>query len=204
MQIQYIGEHLFPGEMGRFFVWLGFCAAILATLFYWLSFYRRKHQPVWLRSARIFYTIHAFSLVVVSAILYYLIFKHYFEYSYVWEYSSTNLPIKYIISCFWAGQEGSFLLWALGQALIGLILLRISRHWESPLMIVFSFSQIFVTSMLLGTKFLGLKIGASPFTLLRETADTVQGTIFALPDYLSKLTDGNGLNPLLENIWMTI
>ncbi len=204
MNIQYIGEHLFPGEMGRFFVWLGFGTAILATLCYLLAFYHKDHRKIWHVAARGLYMVHAFSIVAVAAVLYYLIFNHYFEYSYVWQYSSKELPMKYIVSCFWAGQEGSFLVWALWQALIGLVLLWISRKWESAVMIIFSLSQVFVTSMLLGVTFLGVKIGASPFDLLRSTVETVEGTVFAMPNYLSQLTDGNGLNPLLENIWMTI
>ena len=112
--------------------------------------------------------------------------------------------MKYIISCFWAGQEGSFLVWALWQALIGLVLVKIARKWESPVMLIFSISQAFVTSMLLGITLFGVKIGATPFGLLRETAQTLEGTIFAMPDYISMIGDGNGLNPLLENIWMTI
>ena len=204
MHIQYIGEHLFPGEMGKFFLWLGFGTAILATVFYFFSFYLKDHKKIWKASARGFYIVHALSMVTVAFVLYFLIFKHYFEYAYVWQYSSLELPIKYIISCFWAGQEGSFLVWALWQSLIGLVLLRLARNWETPVMIVFSLSQVFVTSMLLGVTFLGTKIGASPFTLLRHTVDNVQGTIFAMPNYLTMITDGNGLNPLLENIWMTI
>ena len=204
MPIQYIGEHLFPGQAGHFFVWLGFATALLATVFYALAYYRRKGNLTCLRSARAFYLIHLFSLIMVAGLLYWLIFKHYYEYAYVWEYSSTDLAIKYIISCFWAGQEGSFLVWALAQAIIGGILLKIARNWESPVMMTFSLSQAFITSMLLGVEILGIKIGSSPFKLLRETLDTVQGTIFVLPDYLKHIPDGNGLNPLLENIWMTI
>ena len=204
MEIQYIGEHLFPGEMGKLFVWLGFATAILATIFYSLSFYRRNDRQLWKTIARSLYMVHTFSMVAVAVILYFLIFRHYFEYAYVWQYSSVELPIKYIISCFWEGQEGSFLVWALWQSLIGLVLLRIARNWETPVMMIFSLSQIFVTSMLLGITLLGTKIGASPFALLRHTVGSLQGTIFAMPNYLTMITDGNGLNPLLENIWMTI
>ncbi len=204
MAIKYLGEHLFPGGFGDFFVWLGFGTAILATVFYWLTFYRRDARNHFVRFARISYLIHAFSLMMVASALYYLIFKHYFEYSYVWQYSSKELPLKYIISCFWAGQEGSFLVWALAQAIIGLVLMKISRNWETAVMIIFSLSQAFVTSMLLGVKIFGTAIGSSPFTLLRNTVDNLEGTIFAQPDYLRMITDGKGLNPLLENIWMTI
>jgi cytochrome c-type biogenesis protein CcmF len=204
MNIQYIGEHLFPGKMGEFFVWLGFGTAILATVFYLLAFYRKDRRTLWHNAARGLYIVHAASIVAIAAVLYFLIFKHYFEYSYVWQYSSKDLPMKYIISCFWAGQEGSFLVWALWQALIGLVLLWLARKWESPVMVIFSLSQAFVTSMLLGVSVFGVKLGSSPFELLRHTVETIEGTIFASPDYLTMLGDGNGLNPLLENIWMTI
>ncbi len=204
MQIQYIGEHLLPGNLGQIFVWISFVTSIFATVFYALSFKRGPEEKKWLTGARSFYVVHAFSLIGVGVILYYLIINHFFEYSYVWQYSSRTLPMKYIISCFWAGQEGSFLVWALWQALIGIFLIFLAKKWESPVMAVFSFSQVFVTSMLLGVNFLGMKIGASPFNLIRETLDTVKDTIFAQPNYLSMIGDGNGLNPLLENIWMTI
>lgn len=204
MQIQYIGEHLFPGTIGQIFVWISFIASFFAAALYLLSHFRTGDEKRWQNFARSFYFLHALTLVAVGIILYYLIFNHFFEYSYVWQYSSKTLPVKYIISCFWAGQEGSFLVWALWQALIGISLVFLAKKWESQVMAVFSFSQVFVTSMLLGVDFLGMNIGASPFTLLRETVETVKDTIFAQPNYLSMIEDGNGLNPLLENIWMTI
>ncbi len=205
MEIHYIGEHLLPGILGNFFIFFSFISAILATLFYLLSFYiKKKGRKLWLPASRGFYISHVISLLIVAIILYYLIFHHYFEYAYVWQYSSRLLPVSYIISCFWAGQEGSFLVWALGQAFLGLILIFIAREWEKPVMAIVSFSQLFVTSMLLGITILGVKIGGNPFTLLRDTLATINGTIFSQPNYLSMISDGNGLNPLLENIWMTI
>jgi len=205
MEIQYLGEHILPGLLGKILIGFSFLSAVLATAFYLFSFFlKEKNEKRWLFGSRGFYFLHVVSLFGVASVLYYLIFQHYFEYAYVWQYSSTSLPVSYIISCFWAGQEGSFLVWALGQAFIGLILIFIAREWEKPVMAVVSFSQLFVTSMLLGIQVLGIKIGGSPFMLLRETLGTVHGTIFSQPDYLSMLTDGNGLNPLLENIWMTI
>lgn len=205
MNIHYIGEHLMPGMIGRTFVWISFAAAILATVLYILNTGRKDKPLKKIRSyARGFFILHVFSMLSIAIILYYLIFNHYFEYAYVWQYSSVLLPVKYIISCFWAGQEGSFLVWAVFQALVGLILIFISRDWEDSVLSVVSLSQVFVTSMMLGVHFFSFRIGGSPFTLLRETYINVQDSIFTNPDYISMLKDGNGLNPLLENIWMTI
>jgi cytochrome c-type biogenesis protein CcmF len=205
MNIHYIGEHLLPGMSGKIFVWISFSAAIIATILYVVNILRKDEPLKTIRSyARGFFILHVFSLVSVAVFLYYLIFQHYFEYAYVWEYSSSLLPVKYIISCFWAGQEGSFLVWAVFQALIGFILIFISRKWEDHVLSVVSLSQVFVTSMMLGVHFLSFKIGGSPFALLRETYSNIQDSIFSHADYLSMIKDGNGLNPLLENVWMTI
>jgi cytochrome c-type biogenesis protein CcmF len=203
--MHFIGEHLIPGLLGKSFVWISFLSAILAALFYFMNSRNEGNPSGRMKSlARGMFLIHATTLTAVAIVLYYIIFLHYFEYSYVWEYSSRTLPVKYIISCFWAGQEGSFLVWALSQAIIGVVLLFIAKEWENRVMSIVSLSQVFVTSMMLGIHVLGYKIGGSPFTLLRESYSTVKDTIFQFPDYLSNITDGNGLNPLLENIWMTI
>jgi cytochrome c-type biogenesis protein CcmF len=68
-------------------------------------------------------------------------------------------------------------------------------------MAVIMLSQTFLASMLLGVEILGIRVGSSPFILLR---DAVEAPIFARPDYLSMVADGNGLNPLLQNYWMVI
>lgn len=205
MDIHYIGEHLLPGILGKFFIWLSFFAAVLSTILFFVNSRKNKGVSRNFRPyARSFFILHTLSLLIVAFILYYLIFRHYFEYAYVWQYSSTGLPVKYIISCFWAGQEGSLLIWALFQALIGATLLYTARKWENLVLSIVSLSQVLITSMMLGLKFGALKIGGSPFELLRQTIPNLSGTIFQQPDYLKLLGDGNGLNPLLENIWMTI
>lgn len=205
MPLHYIGEHLFPGQLGKTFVWISFVSAIIATILYLINSRREDNLPGRMKTmARGMFLIHTSTLAGVAIVLYFIIFRHYFEYSYVWEYSSKTLPVKYIISCFWAGQEGSFLVWALCQAIIGVILVFIAKEWENKVMSIVSLSQVFVTSMMLGIKIFGFKIGGSPFMLLREIYGSVKDSIFQFPDYLSNITDGNGLNPLLENIWMTI
>ena len=203
--MNFIGEHLLYGLLGKSFIWLSFAASLISTAMF-LFYFSRKENPLKLIRgiARSFYILHVASLLAVIVVLYILIFKHYFEYSYVWQYSSKTLAIKYIVSCFWAGQEGSFLIWGICQAIIGLFLIRRAGDWESPVMGIVSLSQVFVTSMLLGVSVFSYKIGSNPFTLLRETYAGQPGTIFAQPDYLQYINDGNGLNPLLENIWMTI
>ena len=203
--MNFAGEHLIYKSIGSSLIWMSFAASLISTVLFLFHFSRRENPLKLVRGiARSFYILHVASLLAVIIVLYILIFNHYFEYTYVWQYSSITLPVKYIISCFWAGQEGSFLVWGICQAILGLFLIRKSGEWESPVMGIVSLSQVFVTSMLLGVSLFSYKIGSNPFVLLRETYAGQPGTIFEHPDYLQYVNDGNGLNPLLENIWMTI
>jgi len=202
MEIQYIGEHLSAGRFGSVFIWLAFITALLIPLAYIFS--ERKPSLHARKIATGIYLLHVFTLLVATSTLYFIIYNHYFEYSYVWQYSSRDLPFRYIISCFWAGQQGSFLIWAVWQAILGLFLLKLDTQWRGKFFAVFAFGQIFLLSMVLGVTVGGFHIGSSPFLLLREMTSNMGSEFFANPGYLAMIADGNGLNPLLENIWMVI
>ena len=70
-------------------------------------------------------------------------------------------------------------------------------------MAVFSLVQVFLASMLLGIVLGDYKLGTNPFILLRENPEFANLPFINMPNYLAKL-DGRGLNPLLQNYWMTI
>ncbi|HEY0356649.1 MAG TPA: cytochrome c biogenesis protein CcsA, partial [Flavisolibacter sp.] len=223
--MDYIGEHLVPGKLGHFFVLLSLVSSIGATVFYFLSVQKSKlnnghwnglvhtsAEAQWKKLARIFFITEAISVFAVFGILFYLISNHYFEYKYVWQHSSTDLETKYLLSSFWEGQEGSFLLWSIWHCIIGLVFIWKQKKWEAPVMMVVSFVQILLATMLLGD-FLGMKIGSNPFVLMRNTDLLNSAPVFfdietgALrKDYIDLLYrgDGNGLNILLQNYWMVI
>lgn len=156
----------------------------------------------WRSLARWAFYIHGAAIVGVIVCLYTIVYNHYFEYHYAWSHSSRALPVQYMISCFWEGQEGAFLLWLFWNVVIGVVLIRTNKEWEAPMMTVFALVQAFLASMILGTVFgESFKIGSSPFMLLREAMPDTP--IFATdPNFIPK--DGNGLNPLLQNYWMVI
>lgn len=204
--MEYIGEQLFPGQLGRFFVSLALVSAVIAAIAYYLSL-KNNQDRSYARLARGSFVLHALSIFGVVGTLFYLILSHRFEYDYVWSHSSMELPLKYVFSAFWEGQEGSFILWMFWHAVLGLILAFTAKKWEAPAMIVFSLVQGFLASMILGIYPFGLKIGSSPFILMRHTPDNVGMPWTNVPDYLEKFPvfmDGTGLNPLLQNYWMTI
>jgi cytochrome c-type biogenesis protein CcmF len=188
--------HYFIGNLGHFLISFSFVAALLATVSY---FYAQKNKS-WERFANGVFIAHGLGVIGVVASLFYIINNHYYEYHYAWSHSSNLLPWYYQISCFWEGQEGSFLLWIFWNVLIGFVLIKTNRDWRPSVMGVLSITQLFLMSMILGVVVFNLKIGSSPFTLLREVIDA---PIFKTnPDFVPE--DGTGLNPLLQNYWMVI
>ncbi|MDP9080119.1 MAG: cytochrome c biogenesis protein CcsA [Bacteroidota bacterium] len=202
MDIAFQGEHLLPGNIGKVFVILSFGAALLSAIsYYFATTNTNKLDNSWLKLGRIAFWANSISILGVGVMLFYIIYNHYFEYHYAWAYTSRSLPVYYIVSGFWNGQEGGFLLWTFWQAVLGNILIWRAKSWEKPVMTVISFSQIFLASMLLGIEVFGARIGSSPFLLLRKA---VEAPIFSRPDYMSFIKDGQGMNPLLQNYWMVI
>jgi len=200
----FIGEHLWLGHVGYFMLVLSFTAALLSFVSYCFAEFKKspddKHS--WQNLGRVTFVVHGFAILSIFVLLFVMILNHWFEYHYAWHHSSKELPMKYIISSFWEGQEGSFLLWQFWLVVLGLVGIRSLRDWESPVMGMTALTQVFLGSMVIGINILGHHIGSNPFVLLRN--ELVQAPIFQRPEYLGMIVDGNGLNPLLQNYWMTI
>lgn len=205
--IQYTGEHLLWGALGQWAVNLSFIFSLLATIAYAVAVQKRNLPDIassWKGLGRISFYIHGASVLAIIGILFHLMIQKYYEYAYVYDHSSDELPFRYVFSAFWGGQEGSFLLWAFWHVILGFVFIRMEKKWEAPVISIVSCVQFFITSMLLGI-YLGsgpdaFKIGINPFVLLR---DTIDAPIFQNADYL-ELIEGRGLNALLQNYWMTI
>jgi cytochrome c-type biogenesis protein CcmF len=192
----------FLGKAGHLFAIITFITALYAAGSYlWASIVKDEiKRKQWQKNGRIAFFIHVGSVLATALTLFYIIYNHHFEYHYAYSHSSKNLPVYYMIASFWEGQEGSFLLWIFWNCILGLILIYTSRKWESPLMAVFALVEAFLASMILGVMIFGIKIGSSPFLLLRDVFDD---PIFRInPDFIP--ADGSGLNPLLQNYWMVI
>ncbi|HPH22863.1 MAG TPA: cytochrome c biogenesis protein CcsA [Chitinophagaceae bacterium] len=201
--MQYIGEHLLPGQFGHFFIVLSLVASLVATIAFFIAnkTVDLTNKNSWLRIARIAFLLETVSVIAIFCILYFIISNHYFEYKYVWQHSDKSLQLEYLLSCFWEGQEGSFLLWSFWHCVLGWILIWKSKEWEAGVMTVVSFAQFCLATMVLGVYFFGHKVGSNPFVLLRNEMDA---PIFANANYLTMVKDGNGLNTLLQNYWMVI
>ncbi len=194
---------------GTILVRFAFLATVFAGGLYFYS--RRKSEPHLLQTAR--YSFQLSVLLVLSFCVYllYLILTHQFQYSYVWNYSATTLPTSLLVSTFYAGQEGSFSLWTLYTAVLGIFLLSYTarRDYEKEVMMVWCVIQASLLTML---------IIKNPFAMIWDTfpgelvhtgplppgnpntvwLDQAKGIWAQFP------AEGKGLNPLLQNYWMVI
>lgn len=228
MEIQYVNENLAPGHLGYFFVVLSFGAALLSLIAY-IFFSRNSTKTSWRNIGRTAFFAHGIGVIGIFTTLFYLIYSHQFQYNYVWAHSSLDLPAHYMISCFWEGQEGSFLLWTFWHFILGIVLVWKSRSWEGPVMTIVMLAQVTLASMLLGLDSISIfgtmveipRIGSNPFLLLRKAftdlpifdANALQGNpckVITIKDgikyidYRNCIADGRGLNALLQNYWMVI
>ncbi len=204
MEIDYIGEQLIWGVFGNIFIFSAFVCALFAAVLYGIGATKQHLANDLIPLARKFFYAHAVSSFGIFFLLMFLIFNHRFEYFYVWEHSNTAMPMRYIFACIWEGQEGSFLLWTLWHCVLAIFIIRHNRDWEAPVIGIISMVQVFLGSMILGIFVFDYKIGTNPFTLLRDNPQFANLPFIQMPDYLQKLNDGRGLNPLLQNYWMVI
>ncbi len=141
-------------------------------------FQAARGQKQWLNLGQLSYHVLFAAAIVASALLYYLIFTHNFAFEYVYGYSDSELPFFYLLSAFWGGQEGTYLLWLLLSVAFGYAILRRGGQYTYHAMTFYALVNLFFTVML-------LKV--SPFAFLE----------FYAPE-------GAGLNPLLQDPWMVI
>lgn len=126
-------------------------AALLSALYSLLMYYKAHKGFETIGKARLGYHITTVMVISASALLLYLILTHQYQYEYVYEYSSSNLSTGLLISSFFGGQEGSFLLWLLFTMLIGLLVMNQTskeKNFESQVMMPFLLVVIFLLIMI--------------------------------------------------------
>ncbi|PWB75563.1 hypothetical protein C3F09_02020 [candidate division GN15 bacterium] len=161
-----------PGDL-LIFLALGFNA--VAGVAYLLLARGRQSFDNLARSA-----YHLFTIMTGLAVtyLFFLFFSHNYAIKYVYEYSERAQSSFYILSAFWGGQEGTYLLWLFFNALFGYVIIKRGGLYRNYGMAVLSLVNLF---------FLAILVKLSPFALLPAPAP-----------------DGLGLNPLLRDPWMVV
>lgn len=157
--------------LGKSLIWLA-TAGVIASL----VMYLRGEQ--WISQARWTFRGVAILLSAALGLLLTLILLHRFDFVYVRNYSSSDLPLYYLIATLWGGQEGTLLLWIFYVSILSLVLIRTVGRFERFSMAVVN---LFIFSVLL------ILLKRSPFAATTEAPP-----------------EGAGLNPLLQDFWMTI
>ncbi|HOP07213.1 MAG TPA: cytochrome c biogenesis protein CcsA [candidate division Zixibacteria bacterium] len=160
---------------GELLIILAFAFNLLAGVAYFLV---ARGRDQWESLARLAYGIFVGSVAASVALLFYLFFSHNFAFKYVFEYSDSSLPLGYLISSFWGGQEGTYLLWLFFNSLFGFLILKFGHQYRHYAMAVMASVNAF---------FIFILMRLSPFALM---------------DFLPP--DGAGLNELLQDPWMVI
>ncbi len=164
---------------------LAFVASTVSAAAYWL-FYRDRDER-YLQLANRSFAIMGAGIFFAAVLLYYNIFNHNFQLNYVYSYTSLNLSPYYLISTFWAGQEGTFLLWLLFGTIYGIVLIRSIARKEPMVLFFVMLVQAFLLLILLKK---------SPFAMIWHVHP--DAAVGIMP------RDGASLNPLLQNPWMII
>ena len=135
------------------------------------------------RSAQNASILTFFLVALASAILIHALIISDFSIIYVWEHSSTDMPLMYKFSSFWGGMNGSLLFWILVQSFFAMIVAYRYQYSNREIIpyVIATFNAIIAFLLL-------LLIGwSNPLEL-----QTV------IPE------EGRGLNPLLQNPAMAI
>ena len=135
-----------------------------------------------------------FGLITLAvASLEYFFFTDNFTMAYVAEHSNRALPLFYKFAALWSGQEGSLLFWSWLLSIYAFSALFLNRKKHPELM-------PYVGVILAGVQTFFLTLNnfvATPFAVL---ASANSSGVF----HLARLSEGNGLNPLLQYPEMVI
>lgn len=133
--------------VGTIFLVIALAFSVMAMVMYYLSFKGYKNT---LNYARISYHGMVMFIIAASTLLWYALLNHQYQYNYVFSYSNNSLDTGFLIASFWGGQEGSFMLWLLLTAIIGVILQSYTskrKDLEPQVMAVFALATTFLLVM---------------------------------------------------------
>jgi cytochrome c-type biogenesis protein CcmF len=162
-------------NLGNFLIVLITAASLTSTFSYFMVL---RGKEKFAELGRLSYKYFTALTVMACALLFYYFLSGDYSYKYVYDYSSSDLPLFYLISAFWAGQQGTYLLWLALLAFFGFYLIYRGREYTNHAMFIYGLINFFFCIMLLVL---------SPFEKL------------PVPQ-----AEGAGLNPLLIDPWMVI
>lgn len=205
--------------VGSVILSLALVFSIISMVMYYLTFKGYKNT---LNYARVFYHAMAIFVIAASTLLWYYILTHQYQYKYIFSYSNNSLSTGLLLSSFWGGQEGSFMLWLLLTVIIGVILQSYTSKrgdLEPRVMAVFTlatsfllvmvspwfknpFEYIWVTPVFIELKSINTQFLSLPFVQNFIFSDQQTGSNFVQmgPDLYAALTQsGIAVNDFIIN-----
>jgi cytochrome c biogenesis factor len=168
--------------LGEFALWISLPVAIWGMVLGYAGG-RTQRGDLVLSAERSIYAVFGL-LILASAGVSATFLGDRFEYWYVASYSNADLELFYKVTGLWAGQRGSLLFWALLLGLFASIAVFTNRTKNREFM---PYVAGVLQSILLFFIVVLLFADVNPFERLPFTP-----------------ADGQGLNPQLQNYWMTI
>ncbi|MFC1939316.1 heme lyase CcmF/NrfE family subunit [Chloroflexota bacterium] len=159
--------------------------ALLASIYSVISFIvgAKRRTLALINSARNS-LLAATGLISISVVLLvYALLTHDFQIEYVASYTSRDLPLIYLISALWAGNDGSLLFWAWLLSLFAVVIV-FQRRGAGKDMVPYASAVVMLTQAF--------------FLVLLLTVSNPFHELASVP------ADGRGLNPMLENPGMII
>ena len=179
-------------KFGVGILWASVIFAVLTIVFSCLWHFRTQSKGV-KAGARVSYALTALSFIGMTAYLGFLVYARKYQYVYVWEHTGNDLDFWwYRLAATWSGQEGSFALWGFWAAVIGFLVMWKAGKYETYVMPLYV-SMIGILALIL--------VKQSPFQIILPLSPA---EIAGNPNYVYPPMDGRGLNPSLQNYWMTI
>ncbi len=195
-------------DLGRALERVAFVAAILTALLAALAVVARDRRLV--AAARNTLIGGGVAILGAAGALVGAFFEGAYGIDYVFHYSERKVSAQYKLAGLWAGLDGSILLWAMILGVIGAALAwsfrkrgldPSGRRLEPYVYVVFACVQVFFLAVIC--------LQADPFAPINPDVvaglSDLQGRAARGPYLWDGIPrDGKGLNPLLENYWMTI
>jgi cytochrome c-type biogenesis protein CcmF len=182
---------------GKAMVWIALCLAIVTMIAYVLS-WKRPGDKKAILIARGLYAATSLTVLAIFGLLASRVYGMDFRFDYVFKETGRDLIQPDVLhywlrfAATWAGQEGSFLLWASWTCLLGFLVFAKAGKYEARVMPFYISIIAFLCAIL---------VRQTPFGLvpLPSAADFANNIGWQYPPI-----DGSGLNASLQNYWMTI
>ena len=179
---------VFNGTLGTIAICFALATAAISMVAYGLMW--KNGEERFGKIGRVGFHASVLGFMFASATLMFLIFTHQFQYTYVWQHSSSFLSRPLLMASFYAGQEGSFMLWTLLTCIVAVFVMGYAQrvNYEAPVMTIYTLVLVCLLMIL---------VVQSPFETLQASFPGEVPAGYIPPT-------GKGMNPQLENLWITL